>query len=98
MSHNKKKFDLAHLVSKGLLTEGESIFFVSDPAKSAVIRRQPNHEYKIEDNGTVTTVHAFVQRVLGQEPPDHASKWLRTAGNKILFDLWKQSLDDSADA
>ena len=36
----------------------------------------------------ILTVHAFAQKCLGQEPPDHASKWLRTDTGRILFDLW----------
>lgn len=95
MSHSKNKFDLTHLIQKGLLTDGQTIFFVSDSSKSGVIKRQPSHDYKVDENGTLTTVHAFVQRHLGQEPPDHASKWVRTSSNKTLYDLWQESITTS---
>ncbi len=88
----KKKFDLTALVHAGSLKDGQTLFFVSDPSKTCKIQKQPNNEYKVlVTNGKVTqitTVHAFAQQCLGQEPPDHASKWFRTENNKTLYDLW----------
>ena len=88
MSKKKGKFDLTHLVSAGYLKEGQKLLFVSDPAKFCVVTRQPNNEYKVVVGKETLTVHAFAQRCLGQEPPDHAAKWFRTEQGKTLFDLW----------
>ncbi len=101
MSKKKNKFDLTSLVHQGYLKDGQSIYFVSDPKKTAKLSKQPNGEYKVivGSGGTAETmtVHAFAQKCLGQEPPDHASKWFRTEGGKTLFDLWHAE-DDYAQA
>lgn len=86
----KHKFDLTALVRSELIKEKETLFFVSDPAKTAVITKQPNGEFKLLCLKETMTVHAVAQKFLGQEPPDHASKWLRTQSGKTLYDLWKQ--------
>ena len=79
MSKKKNKFDLTYLVHNESLKEGQTLYFVSDPTKTCVVQKQPNGEYKVVVGGKeVTTIHAFAQKCLGQEPPDHASKWLRT--------------------
>jgi len=96
MSKKKNKFDLTHLVHAGSLKDGQTLFFVSDPKKTCAIAKQPNGEYKVVDGKETLTVHAFAQKCLGQEPPDHASKWLRTENGKTLYDIWHQ--DDYADA
>jgi hypothetical protein len=96
VSKKKNKFDLTSLVQNGSLKDGQTLFFVSDPAKKVTIVRQINGEYKVSAGKETMTIHAFVQRCLGQEPPDHASKWLRTETNKTLYDLWHA--DDYAQA
>jgi hypothetical protein len=96
VSKKKNKFDLTHLVHDGSLKDGQTIYFVSDPSKTAKIAKQPNNEYKIVVGKEVTTVHQFAQKCLGQEPPDHAAKWLRVESGKTLFDLWHA--DDMVDA
>lgn len=96
MSKKKNKFDLTHLVHNGDVKEGQTIFFVSDPSKTAKVAKQPNNEYKLVEGKEVTTVHQFAQKCLGQEPPDHAAKWLRVEAGKTLFDLWHA--DDMAEA
>ena len=89
MSKKKNKFDLTHLVHEGLLKDDETLFFVSDPSKICRIAKQPNHEFKVVGaDGVATTVHAFAQACLGTEPPEHASKWVRNAAGKTLYDLW----------
>lgn len=88
MSKKKTKFDLTHLVNNGTLKEGQTLIYVSDPKLTCKISRQPNNEYKILVGKETTTIHAFVQKCLGQEPPDHASKWLRDENGKTLYDLW----------
>lgn len=99
----KKKFDLTKLVHEGALKDGQILCFVSDPKKTCKIAKQPNHEFKVLVGPAfkeTTTVHAFAQTCLGQEPPDHATKWLRTednAGAKTLWDLW-HAHDEVADA
>lgn len=95
MSKKKGKFDLTALVHQGYLKDGESLFFVSDPSKSCKITKQPNGEYKVTVGPKTTmTVHAFAQQCLGTEPPDHASKWLKTQKGSTLYELWHAE-DDS---
>ncbi len=98
----KKKFDLTALVHGGSLKDGQQLFFVSDPSKTCKVQKQPNNEYKVTvTNGKVTqvtTVHAFAQQCLGQEPPDHASKWFRTEAGKTLYELWHAEEDEYAKA
>jgi hypothetical protein len=88
VSKKKNKFDLTHLVHDGSLKDGQTLFFVSDPAKKCTIVRQINGEYKVSTGKETLTVHAFVERCLGQEPPVHASKWLKTEAGKVLYDIW----------
>lgn len=97
MSKKKGKFDLTHIVSQGHLKDGQVLFFVSDPSKTCKVAKQPNGEYKVVvGKGEVVTIHAFAQRCLGMDPPDHASKWFRTEAGKTLFELWHA--DDYAEA
>lgn len=84
----KKKFDLTHLVHQGVVKDGQTLFFVSDPKKTCVVTKQPNGEYKVTVGKDTTTIHAFAQTCLGTEPPDHATKWIRTEQNKTLYELW----------
>ena len=88
MSKKKHKFDLTYLVHHGHLKDGQTIFFVSDPNKSCKIQKQPNGEFKVMAEKETMTIHAFAQKCLGQEPPDHATKWLRTESGKSLYELW----------
>jgi len=88
VSKKKNKFDLTHLVQQGDLKDGQTLFFVSDPKKTCKVAKQPNGEFKVIADKETLTIHAFSQRCLGQDPPDHASKWFRTDGGKSLFDLW----------
>ena len=96
MSKKKNKFDLTHLVSEGLLKEGDTLFYVADPKMTCKVARQPSHEYKVVHGAEVLSVHAFAQKCLGQEPPDHASKWLRIESGKTLYDLWHAHEDAEA--
>lgn len=84
----KNKFDLTALIHRDLLKEGQILFFVSDPAKTCKTVRQPNGEFKVLFSGEQISVHAFAQKCLGQDPPDHASKWIRTENGKTLYELW----------
>jgi hypothetical protein len=84
----KKKFDLTHLVHDGSLKDGQTLFFVSDPKKTCKIAKQPNGEFKVVVGPDTMTIHAFAQKCLGQDPPDHASKWFRTENGKTLYELW----------
>jgi len=93
----KKKFDLTALVSQGYLKNGQTLYFVSDPAKVCVVQKQPNNEYKVQFGKDVTTIHAFAQACLGQEPPEHASKWVRTEAGKTLYEYWHAE-EEYADA
>ncbi len=88
MSKKKNKFDLGHLVHDGQVKDGQMLYYVSDPSKTCKVTKQPNGEYKVTVGAETLTVHSFAQKCLGQEPPDHASKWLRTDSGKTLFDLW----------
>jgi hypothetical protein len=96
VSKKKNKFDLTYLVHQGQLKDGQMLFFVSDPKKSCKITKQPNGEYKVMVGKDTLTVHAFAQNCLGTEPPDHASKWLRTERNETLYELWH--VDDYVEA
>jgi hypothetical protein len=88
MSKKKHKFDLTHLVHQGVLKDNQMLYFVSDPKKVCAIAKQPNGEFKVIANKETMTIHAFAQKCLGQEPPDHASKWLRDEKGATLYDLW----------
>ncbi len=92
----KHKFDLTWLVHHGYLKDGQELFFVSDPSKSCKVAKQPNGEFKVTVGKETVTVHAFAQRCLGMDPPDHASKWFRTAEGKTLYELWHA--EDSVEA
>ncbi len=97
MSKKKNKFDLTQLVHDGVLKEGQTVCFVSDPSKSAKVTKLLNGEFKLARGaGAPITVHAFAQECLGQEPPNHASVWVRTESGKTLYDLWKASLEEAA--
>jgi hypothetical protein len=60
------------------------------------VAKQPNGEFKVTVGKETITVHAFAQRCLGMDPPDHASKWFRTAEGKTLYELWHA--EDSVEA
>jgi len=96
MSKKKNKFDLTHLVHDGLVKEGETLFFVSDPKHTCVVKKVHGHECKVEVKGEIVTVHAAAQQFLGTEPPDHASRWLRNSNGKTLYQLWQDSLMEEA--
>lgn len=88
MSKKKNKFDFTHMVKDGYIKDGQMLYFVSDPAKSCKVVKQPNGEYKVLSAGEIITIHAFAQKCLGQDPPDHAAKWVRDDKGTTLFDYW----------
>lgn len=92
MSKKKNKFDLTSLVHEGVVKEGETLYFLSDPKMSCVVKKMPNHEFKLEQGKEIFTVHAIAQKFLGQEPPDHACRWLRNNNGKTLYELWQNTL------
>lgn len=94
MSKKKNKFDLTQLVHDGFIKEGETLYFVSDPSYTCVVKKFHNHECKVEHKNEVFTVHAMSQKFLGTESPDHASRWLRTSNGKTLYELWQTSLSN----
>jgi hypothetical protein len=96
VSKKKHKFDLTHLVHEGTLKDGQVLHFVSDANKTCKVAKQPNGEFKVTVGAETTTLHAYAQKLLGMDPPDHASKWFRTSDGKTLYDLWHA--DDYADA
>ena len=90
----KNKFDLTNLVHQGQLKDGQTLYFVSDPGKNCKICKMPNGEFKVTGpDGKPTTVHAFATQCLGMDPPDHATKWLRTESKATLYDLWHADED-----
>jgi hypothetical protein len=95
VSKKKNKFDLTHLVHGGQLKEGQILFFVSDPNKKCQISKQPSGEFKVIADKETMTIHAFAQKCLGQEPPIHASKWLRTDKGVTLYDLWHPASEEA---
>jgi len=96
MSKKKNKFDLTHLVRDGYVKEGETLFFISDPKFSCVVKKMPDHEYKVACKEEILTVHAAAQKFLGQEPPDHASRWIRNKDGRTLYELWQSTLMEEA--
>ncbi len=96
MSKKKNKFDLTCLVHDGAVKEGDTLHFVSDPKQSCVVKKMPNHEYKVVYKTEIMTIHAVAVKFLGTEPPDHACRWLRTGGGKTLYELWQNSLIEEA--
>ena len=89
----KNKFDLTHLVHNGFVKENDKIYFVSDPKMFATVCKHPSGEYKVKFQNEVMTVHAVAQRCLGQDPPDHASKWFKIENGKTLYDLWQMDIE-----
>ena len=92
----KHKFDLTALVHRDYLKNGETLYFVSDPKMCCVVKKMPNHEYKVEWKTEILTVHAAAVKFLGTEPPDHACRWLRNSSGKTLYELWQNSLAEEA--
>lgn len=95
MAKKKGKFDLTQLVRDGSVKEGETLSFVSDPSKTCVVHKMPNGEFKVKCDDTVMTVHAFAQQCLGQEPPEHAARWLKAASGQTLYEIWHAEDDYS---
>ena len=93
MMSRKNKFDLTKLANIGLVKDGDPLLFVSDPSKKCFVHRSHHGEFKVLVNGSETTIHGFVGSCLGQEPPIHASKWLKLESGRLLYDLWQNSLD-----
>ena len=93
----KNKFDLTRLVHDGLLKEGQTLFFVSDPSKTCKIVKHPSGEYKVAMGAETLTVHTFAEKCLAQDPPGHGAKWVRNEAGKSLFDLWHAN-DEAAAA
>mgnify|MGYP001612687913 CR=1 FL=1 len=56
MSKKKNKFDLTNLVHDGLVKEGDTLFFVSDPKLTCVVKKVHGHECKVEYKGEVITI------------------------------------------
>jgi hypothetical protein len=94
MSKKKGKFDLTKLVHDGLVKEGEAFYFVSDNTKTFTVQKQPNHEFKIKTAEGTTTVHAFAQACLGQEPPNHASYWFQNSKGETLYQIWQADISE----
>lgn len=98
MSKKGKKFDLTKLVHHGAVKEGETLCFVSDPSKTCRVVKQPNGEFKVAVGKETITVHAFAQQCLGQEPPDHATRWVRNQAGKTLYDIWQFDVEGASEA
>jgi len=91
MTKKKNKFDLSHLVHDGLVKDGQTLYFVSDPTKTCKVTKHPGGEYKVMVGKEFMTIHTFALKCMGQEPPDHAAKWFRNDSGKTLFDIWHES-------
>jgi hypothetical protein len=89
----KGKFNLTQLVHDGYVKDGEVLAFVSDPSKTCTVFKTPAHEYKVKVGAKDETVYSFVQNCLGQDPPDHASKWVMNAAKKTVYELWQKDLE-----
>ena len=97
MSKKRNKFDLTHLVHIGSLKDGQILFYVSDPTKKCTIFKHPSGEYKVIADKEMMTIHSFAQKCLGQEPPDHATKWVRTESGTTLYDIWHREEREEAE-
>ncbi|MBS1958583.1 MAG: hypothetical protein JST80_03845 [Bdellovibrionales bacterium] len=94
MAKKKGKFDLTQLVKDGFIKEGETLSFVSDPSKTCIVFKMPNNEFKVKTvDGATTTIHAFAQSCLGQEPPEHAARWVKGQNGKTLYEIWHANDD-----
>ena len=93
MSKKKGKFDLTRLVHDGFVKEGDHFSFVSNPSHSFQVQKQPNGEFKIKTAEGTTTIHAFAQQCLGQEPPVHATQWFRNDQGKTLYEIWQRAAE-----
>jgi hypothetical protein len=91
MSKKKGKFDLTRLVHDGFLKDGEVLSFVSDPKITCTVQKQPNNEFKVKTVDGTTTLHAFAQKCLGQEPPNHATFWFANATGETVYMIWQRS-------
>ena len=96
MSKGKNKFDLTRLVHHGLLKEGEKLYFLSDEKFVGTIKKMPDHEFKVEYNKEIYTIHALSQKWLGTEPPDHASRWIKNEKGHTLYQIWQKDLEEEA--
>jgi hypothetical protein len=96
MSKKRHKFDLTHLIHTGTLKNGQLLIYVSDPRKFCRVAKQPNGEFKVLVGKETMTVHAFAQHCLGQDPPDHATKWFRTETGQTLYELWQSEYAEEA--
>jgi|GEM_PF-465988 len=95
MSKKKGKFDLTKLVHEGVLKENEVLHFVSDPSKTCTVFKHPSGEFKVKtEEGSFTTIHAFAQQCLGQEPPEHASRWFANTQGQTVYELWQGYEDE----
>ena len=88
MSKKNRKFDLTHLVHEGFLKEGQTLLYVTDPTKTCKVMKQPNGEFKVKTGIEIMTIHQFAEKCLGEQPPDHATKWLKTESGQTLHELW----------
>ena len=96
MSKKKNKFDLNALIHEGHLKDGQTLVFVSDPSKKCKIAKQPTGDFKVLMDKETITIHAFAQKCLGQDPPIHATKWVRTEKGTTLYDLWHADQEQEA--
>jgi len=95
MSKKKGKFDLNEFVKNGTLKDGQDLYFVSNPKQTCKVAKQPNGDFKVVAGGETMTIHAFATKCLGMDPPDHATKWLRTEKGVTLYDIWHAGDDYS---
>lgn len=95
MSKKKGKFDLNEFVKNGTLKDGQELYFVSNPKQTCKVAKQPNGDFKVVAGGETMTIHAFATKCLGMDPPDHATKWVRTEKGVTLYDIWHADDDYS---
>ncbi len=94
----KNRFEIGTLVKEGLLKEGQELEFISEPQIQCKVVKHGKSEYKLAVGAKVLTLHQFVTECLKTDPPDHASKWVRVRGGKILAEIWSEyeSADEAA--
>ena len=88
----KGKFDLGEMVAERRLWAGQEVFFVANPKLSAKVIYTEDYSHKgswlLQREDRRMSVHQFACICLGMDPPDHATKWLRTESGTTLYDLW----------
>jgi hypothetical protein len=94
MSNPKYKLDFNTLVVDGYIQEYETLYFTSKQQIYFQVVKLANNSYGLRvegyDDGELSLLD-FVTKCLGQDPPDHSSKWIVNNRGKTLYELMVNS-------